>query len=230
MTDLFNDRASGTNSRCGRCVVVGITRVILPPALSPERLIFRMKQFVDLIPVVCFVAIYFATRDMILATTVLIGVTVLQLAYVWFTERKIEKPLLYTSLAVFLLGGMTVFFKDNTFIKWKPTVIYWVFALILAASHFFGERPLVQKMMEGLLKQVPDMKLDVPARAWVHLSVAWVVFFGAMGGINLFVAYQFEEATWVSFKLFGLTGLLMIFMFGQFGYLSRFQTSEKSDS
>lgn len=204
--------------------------VFLATAFPHEPLPNRMKQFVDLIPVVCFVAIYFATRDMILATSVLIGVTALQLGYVWFTEHKIEKPLLYTALTVFVLGGMTVFFKDNTFIKWKPTVIYWAFALIMTGSHFFGERPLVRRMMEGLLKQVPDMQLEVPARAWVHLSAAWVVFFSAMGGINLFVAFHFDEATWVSFKLFGLTGLLMVFMLGQFAYLSRFQLPEKPAS
>lgn len=189
-----------------------------------------MKQFVDLIPVICFVAVYFATKDMIMATTVLISVTVLQLGFVWFTEKKIEKPLLYTALTVFLLGGLTVFLKDNAFIKWKPTVIYWTFAVVLGASHFFGDQPLIRKMMEGILNKVPDMKLNVPDRAWVHLSIAWVIFFGAMGGVNLFVAFHFEEATWVSFKLFGLTGLLMIFMFAQFAYLSRFSEEEKSDS
>ncbi len=189
-----------------------------------------MKQFVDLIPVICFVAVYFATKDMIMATTVLISVTVLQLGFVWFTEKKIEKPLLYTALTVFLLGGLTVFFKDNAFIKWKPTVIYWTFAMVLGGSHFFGDQPLIRKMMEGILNKVPDMKLNVPDRAWVHLSIAWVIFFGAMGGVNLFVAFHFEEATWVSFKLFGLTGLLMVFMFAQFAYLSRFSEEEKSDS
>lgn len=186
-----------------------------------------MKQIVDLVPLVIFVAVYFATKDMILATSVLICVTALQLAYVWFTQKKIEKPLLYTALAVFVLGGMTVFFKDQTFIKWKPTVLYWAFALVLAGSHFYGERPLARKMVEGLLKQVPDMKLTIPDRTWTHLSIAWVSFFSSLGAVNLVVAYQFDEATWVSFKLIGLTVLLMLFMFAQFAYLSRFADHEK---
>lgn len=189
-----------------------------------------MKQFVDLVPVVCFVATYTLTHDMILATSVLIGVTALQLAFVWFTQKKIEKPLLYTALTVFLLGGLTVFFKDNTFIKWKPTVIYWAFACILGGSHFFAEQPLVRKMMEGLLKQVPDTKFDIPPHVWVQLSVAWVLFFGTLGGVNLYVAFHFDESTWVNFKLFGLTGILMLFLFGQFAYLQRYSVQEKTDA
>lgn len=186
-----------------------------------------MKQIVDLVPLIIFVAVYFATKDLITATSVLIGVTFIQLAIVWFTQKKIEKPLLYTALAVFVLGGLTVFFKDQTFIKWKPTVLYWAFACVLAGSHVVGQRPMVRKIVEGLLTQVPDMKLNIPEKAWTHLSIAWISFFLALGGANLVVAYQFDEATWVSFKLFGLTILLMLFMFGQFAYLSRFADNEK---
>ncbi|CBL44597.1 Intracellular septation protein A [gamma proteobacterium HdN1] len=187
-----------------------------------------MKALVDLIPVICFVVAYTATHDLFLATGVLIGVTALQLVFVWFTRKKIEKPLLYTALAVFLLGGLTVFFKDGTFIKWKPTVIYWLFAVILAGSHFIGEKPIVRRMMESMLAQMPDTKFEIPARAWTQLGIAWSAFFATLGGINLFVAFHFSEATWVNFKLFGLTGILMVFVFAQILFLQRFSTPDSN--
>ncbi|MDB9957712.1 septation protein A [Oceanospirillaceae bacterium] len=182
-----------------------------------------MKMLIDFLPIVIFFIVYKLTDDLILATAVLIPATMLQMAYTWFTTKKVEKMQLVTLVLVVVLGGLTVALQDGQFIKWKPTVVNWLFSLAFLGSQFIGQKPIVQRLMGKSVK--------LPSQVWRKLNVAWVVFFAAMGGINLYVAFNYSESTWVDFKLFGMLGLTFVFIIAQGLYMSRFMPKdmEKED-
>ncbi len=181
-----------------------------------------MKLLLDFLPVIIFFGVYKSTDDIILATAVLIPATLLQMLYTWIRSHKIEKMQLVTLALVVLLGGATVIFQDKTFIQWKPTVVNWLFGVAFLGSQFIGSKPIVQRLMEG--------NLELPAIAWRNLNIAWVIFFIVMGVLNLLVAYNFSEETWVNFKLFGMLGLTLVFILAQGMYLSRhIQNTDNQD-
>ncbi|MDI3322769.1 septation protein A [Pontibacterium granulatum] len=181
-----------------------------------------MKLLLDFLPVIIFFAVYKATDDIIIATAVLIPATLLQMLYTWIRTHTIEKMQLVTLVLVVILGGATVLLQDKTFIQWKPTVVNWLFGLAFLGSQFIGSKPIVQRIMES--------NLELPTFAWRNLNYAWVVFFIAMGILNLIVAYNFSEETWVNFKLFGMLGLTLIFILAQGLYLSRhIQNTDNQD-
>lgn len=190
-----------------------------------------MKQFFDFFPVAIFVGIYFYTNDIILATKFLVGASGVQLAIGLLVFKKVEKMHLYTFLVLAVMGGLTIVLKDPIFIMWKPTVINWTFSLVILGSQFIGERPIVQRLIEGLLSQAPDIALDVPADKWKFLNMTWVLFFIFLGAVNIYVAKSYDESTWVTFKLVGMTLFNLVFFAGQFAYLSRFmsETPETPD-
>ena len=181
-----------------------------------------MKLLFDFLPIVIFFAVYKFSGDIILATAVLIPVTVLQMGFTWLRTHKIEKMQLVTLGLVIVLGGATVLFQDKTFIQWKPTVVNWLFAVAFLGSQFIGSRSLVQRMMEA--------NISLPRPVWNRLNLAWVVFFVVMGALNLFVAYTMSEETWVNFKLFGMLGLTLVFIILQGVYLSRHLQEESQPS
>lgn len=158
-----------------------------------------------------------------LATLVAILATVVQVFYSSIALKKIEKMHLVTLGLLVVFGGATLLLRDPVFIKWKPTVINWLFAAAFIGSLFIGEKPLVQRMLSKALA-IPDRAV------WVKLNWAWVGFFVFSGAANLFVAFQFSEEAWVNFKLFGLMGLTFAFMIGQFMFLSRYIVQEEESS
>lgn len=177
-----------------------------------------MKLLVDFLPIVIFFIVYKMTDDLILATAVLIPATMLQMAYTWWTTKKVEKMQLITLVLVVVLGGLTVALQDGQFIKWKPTIVNWLFGLVFLGSQFIGKKPVVQRLMEK--------GMQLPNRIWRHLNYAWVVFFAAMGSINLYVAFNYSEATWVDFKLFGMLGMTFVFILAQGVYMSRYMPKD----
>jgi len=172
-----------------------------------------MKLLLDFLPVIIFFAVYKATDDIIIATAVLIPATLLQMLYTWIKTHRIEKMQLVTLVLVVLLGGATILFQDKTFIQWKPTVVNWLFGAAFLGSQFIGQKTIVQRLMES--------NLELPQEIWKNLNIAWVIFFLAMGVLNLIVAYNFSEETWVNFKLFGMLGLTFVFILAQGLYMSR---------
>jgi intracellular septation protein len=158
----------------------------------------------------------------LLATLVVILATTAQV--IWLKARRQHvKPTLWFSLGlVVVLGSLTIWLHDENFIKWKPTLIDWVFALALGLSPVFTGKNLVKRMLGGQMR--------LPDAIWRHLAVAWTVFFASLGGANLWVAYHFDTATWVNFKLFGATGLILLFMLAQGYYLSRHVISDEPDA
>lgn len=157
-----------------------------------------------------------------LATLAAILVTLVQVLLAAIIVRKIEKMPIITLLILIVFGGATLALKDPVFIQWKPTAINWLFALVFFASHFIGDKPLVQRMM-GHAIEINEQ------RVWVQLNLAWVGFFVVAGIANMIVApeidplgLQFSEDTWVDFKLFGLMGMTIAFVVAQAFYLARY--------
>jgi intracellular septation protein len=149
----------------------------------------------------------------LLATAVAIIASLLQVGSLLARGRKVD-TMLWVSLAVIVVfGGATIWFHDETFIKWKPSILYWLFGGSLLAGHLFWRKNLLQSLL--------GTQLDVPPLVWGRLLWSWIAFFGAMGVVNLAVAYSVPTDTWVSFKLFGLFGLTMVFTLGIGIYLAR---------
>ncbi len=150
----------------------------------------------------------------LLATAIAILATAAQIVYVLARGRKVD-PMLWISLGVIaVFGGATIYFHNETFIMWKPTVLYWLFASVLLGSQILFRRNLIRQLME---KQIA-----LPGSVWHRLNLSWAAFFVAMGLINLYVAYTFSQSTWVNFKLFGFTGLMVAFVVVQSLMLSRY--------
>jgi intracellular septation protein len=172
-----------------------------------------MKLFFDLFPVILFFVAY-KLADIYVATFTAIVATFVQIGWVWFRHRKVD-TMLWVSLALIsVFGGATLLLHDEDFIKWKPTVLYWLFSVALLTSAVFWKKNLIRSMLQ--------QQMELPEDIWQRLNMAWIVFFGAMGGINLFVARNFSTDTWVNFKLFGGMGLMFLFLVAQGLMLSKY--------
>jgi intracellular septation protein len=156
----------------------------------------------------------------LLATIVVILATVLQIAWVWFRHRKVDTMLWVSLVLVTVFGSATLIFHDETFIKWKPTILYWIFAATLLGSAQFLGRNLIYTMLEK--------QMQLPTLLWTRLNYAWAAFFTAMGILNLYVAFNFSTAIWVNFKLFGGMGLMFLFIIGQGLLLAKYMPQENS--
>ncbi len=177
-----------------------------------------MKFLFDLLPVILFF-VAFKVFDIYIATVVVIAATAAQIAWVWFRHRKVD-TMLWVSLAlVVVFGGATLLLHDETFIKWKPTILYWLFAAVLFGSAQFFNKNLIRKMLE--------QQVQVPDALWSKLNLAWVGFFSVMGVLNLYIAFRFSTDTWVSFKLFGGMGLMIAFIVAQGMVLAKYIPEEK---
>ena len=149
----------------------------------------------------------------LLATLVVICATLTQIAIMLMLRKKIDLMLWISLVLVTVLGGATVWFHYVTFIKWKPSVLSWAMGLSFWVSQAVFGRNLLQKLIGD--------QLELPAAVWQRLNLAWIAFFGLMGLLNLYVAYNFSTGTWVNFKLFGAMGLMLLFTLAQGLYLSR---------
>lgn len=162
-----------------------------------------MQLLVDYIPLVVFILAYFY-KDIFFATGMLMAVMPVVLVLQWLMTKKINKIYAASTALVLVLGGATLAFRNPTFLYWKPTVLNWLIAIVFLGSQWIGEKPIVQRMLDNAAELSPEQ--------WVRLNQIWVVFFSIVGGINLYVAYNFSEAFWVKFKLFGMLGLTLVFV------------------
>jgi intracellular septation protein len=166
-----------------------------------------MKFLFDLFPVILFFAAYKLSSDIKVATSVAILATFAQVGWVHFRHGKVDKMLWISLGLIVFFGGMTLIFDDPTYIKWKPTVLYWLFATVLLGSALLFKRNLIRGMLE--------QQVSLPEPLWMRLNLAWVAFFTTMGILNLYVANNYSEADWVNFKLFGGMGLMFAFIIAQ---------------
>ncbi len=207
-----------------------------------------MKLFLDFLPIILFFGVFkfadmnaeaaarYATEHLgfavsggvvgvdeapvLLATVVVMVATLAQIGILVLLRRKVDTMLWVTFGLIAVLGGATIWFHDATFIKWKPSVLDWVMALALWLSQAVWGKNLLQMLVGG--------QLELPKAVWQRLNLAWIAFFIAMGVANLWVAYTFSTSVWATFKVFGLTGLMLAFMVAQGFYISRFLKDEEA--
>jgi intracellular septation protein len=178
-----------------------------------------MKFLADFFPVLLFFVVYQA-YDIYVATGVAIAASALQTGYSWLRFRRVEKMPLITFGLLTIFGGLTLALRDPVFIKWKPTVVNWLFCIFFFGSQFIGNKNIVTRMMEHAV--------SLPDKIWTRINLAWVVFFFVAGLLNIYVAYSFSEQTWVNFKLFGMLGLTLIFVLLQAFYMARYVETPKA--
>ena len=170
-----------------------------------------MKLLFDLFPVILFF-VAFKFQGIYVATGVAIAATIGQVGYVLARGRKVSNMQWMSLVIIVLFGGATLLLRDETFIKWKPSVLYWLAGCVFLGGLAFGTNLVKAVMSEGIA---------MPEHAWTKLCVAWGVFFIFKGSLNLWVAYNFDTDTWVNFKLFGGLGLMFAFVIAQALFLSR---------
>lgn len=171
-----------------------------------------MKFLADFLPILLFFIAY-QLYDIYVATAVAIAASALQIGYLWLFGKKIEKMHLVTLGLLIIFGGLTLALRDPLFIKWKPTVVNWLFAAVFLGSQFIGKKSMIERMM--------GHAIELPVRIWTRLNISWGVFFLVSGILNLYVAFNFAEETWVNFKLFGMLGLTILFVILQSFYMAR---------
>ncbi|WP_295849965.1 septation protein A [uncultured Xylophilus sp.] len=177
-----------------------------------------MKLLIDFFPIILFFAA-FKFAGIYVATGIAIAATVVQIAWLRWRNGRVE-PMQWVSLGVIVLfGGATLVAHNEAFIKWKPTVLYWLMGATLALGQLLFRKNLLKSLM-GAQMQLPD-------HAWRVANWSWVGFFALMGALNLWVAFHFDTDTWVNFKLFGGLGLMAVFVVGQALYLGRYMQSEE---
>lgn len=186
-----------------------------------------MKFLVDFFPIIIFYAAYkFSGNDIFIATGAAIAATVLQVAFSWFKFRRVEKMHLITAVLLIVFGGLTIALHDPLFIKWKVSVVNWLFGAVFLGSEFIGKKNLIERMMSATI--------TVSKPIWLRLNMSWVIFFFAVGFANLYVFKHYDQNTWVNFKVYGLLGLTVLLVIGQAFYLARHikpeQQIEENDS
>ena len=154
-----------------------------------------------------------AEAPMLLATVVVIIATLLQILWLKARGRKVDTMLWVSLGLVTALGSATIYFHSESFIKWKPTVLYWV----MGASLLVGQLVFRKNGIKSLM----GAQMSLPDAVWRKVNFSWVAFFAAMGFVNLWVAFNFSTSTWVNFKLFGSMGLMLVFILGQAFFLNK---------
>jgi intracellular septation protein len=150
----------------------------------------------------------------LLATAVAILATLAQVLWLLIRRRHVDTMLWVSLVIIMVFGGATIYFHDELFIKWKPTVLYWCFALALLGAQLILRKNLIRSLM--------GQQMTLPDPVWNKLNLAWGAFFAAMGALNLYVAFNFPLELWVNFKMFGFLGLMIAFVIAQTAYLSRY--------
>jgi len=174
-----------------------------------------MKQLAEFVPIALFFIVYQLSGESISlgsweytfdgifsATAVLMAATVLQVAGTYALTREFEKRMLWMLLAVLVFGGATLFFRNQVFIQWKPTIFNWALAIAFGGSQFIGDKNLMERTLGS--------QIHLPKRVWTKLNLLWVTNFAFVGALNLVVAYGYSEETWVSYKLYSSIGFTLL--------------------
>jgi intracellular septation protein len=185
-----------------------------------------MKFLFDLFPLILFFAA-FRFYGIYVATAVAIVASFIQVGYYWWRHRRFEAMHLISLGVIAVFGGLTLWLQSDTFIKWKPTILYWVFAVLVLGSHFVGKKTAMQRLLDG--------KIHLPVRVFRLYNLSWGLFFLVLGALNLYVAFYYaldqdeaaRLATWVNFKVWGLLGITLAFTVLQ-GLLLAKHIDEKS--
>ena len=172
-----------------------------------------MKQLLEFIPIILFFVTY-KLYDIYIATAVIIVATIVQVTVTWFKYKKVEPMQWITLGLIVVMGGATIYLQDEQFIKWKLTIIEWLFGLAFLGSQFFGKKTFVERMMGS--------SLELPGKIWKRLNILWAIFFISVGFINIYVMQNYNTDDWVTFKTFGVPGLMVLFIILQMIFIYKY--------
>lgn len=182
-----------------------------------------MKFLFDFFPVLAFFIAYYLPDDrgqaIYVATATAIAASVIQIGIYWYRYERVEKMHLITFFMILVLGGATLILHDERFIKWKPTAVYWAFAVVIIGGQYLANKNIMRSML--------GKQIELPESVWGPLNLSWAGFFTVVGIINLYIAYHFSTQFWVNFKMFGMLGLFFLFAVGQSFFLARFLPDSK---
>ena len=187
-----------------------------------------MKALFDFFPLLLFFAA-FKFYDIYAATAIAIVATFLQVGFIWFKYRRFEPTHIITLVVISFFGGLTLIFHNDAFIMWKPSVVNWIFSIIVIGSVFI-KRPVMKLLM--------GKQLTLPDAVWTHLSIAWGTFFLLMGLLNMYIAFYYQidapqeirRETWVNFKVFWMLGLTLLFSVGQMFFIAKYIDPDASEN
>jgi len=177
-----------------------------------------MKLLLDFFIIALFFISYKWYGMYVAVIVAMVGYT-LQVGIHWIKYRKWDKLQLITLSLILLLGGATLIFHNETFFKWKPTVVYWLFAGGFIINHLMAKQPIIKRLLGS--------SVQLPEAIWSKLTISWTLFFIVLGGLNLFVAYYYSTDTWVNFKLFGFLGITLVFIVAQAIFMGKHMTEAK---
>ncbi|MFH1369102.1 MAG: septation protein A [Elusimicrobiota bacterium] len=180
-----------------------------------------MKFLFEFFPIILFF-IVFKFKGIYAATAAAIAASVIQIAVAYARKRKVEPAMLIGFAVLLVFGGFTLLLRNEAFIKWKPTILYWIFAAVIGGARALYGKNIIRLMLQK--------QLQVPENVWEKINWSWGGFFALLGGINLFVAYNFSTDVWVNFKLFGLMGLMFIFVIIQSLFLAKYINQQNPES
>lgn len=180
-----------------------------------------MKLLFDFFPVLLFFIAY-NFYGIYIATIAAMIASLLQVGLFWFKYRRIEVTHAIASILILVLGTATLLLHSAIFIKWKPTAVYWLLGMLFLGSQIIGVKPFIQRLMEN--------KITMPQSTWQRLNLSWAIFFICMGGVNLYIAYNFSTDVWVNFKLFGILGSTIAFGILQSLYIKKYLKQELNKS
>jgi intracellular septation protein len=184
-----------------------------------------MNLVFEFLPLILFLG-FFLYKDIYAALIALMIAMPIGLLIKYVRTKSLDKMYLWSTIFLLVAGALTLYFRNPLFLYWKPTVFYWVLAIAFLGSQYIGDTPLVQRFF-GLVDGLDFKKAT--RQQWVRLNLVWVLFFIIAGALNIYVAYNFEEATWVKFKVFGLMALTFIFMLGQTFWISSLLDDDDDD-
>lgn len=179
-----------------------------------------MKLLFDILPLLIFFTV-FKFYDIYIATVATIIASFIQVGVFWLRHRRFEAMHVTTLVVILIFGGLTIALQDEVFIKWKPSIVNWVFTIAIFGYMLFAKKSALEYVMGG--------KISLPPPLWRKLNIAWAVFFFLIGALNLYVAFfynldadaEIRTHTWVNFKVFGMTGLTLVFVVLQVPFLAK---------
>jgi intracellular septation protein len=187
-----------------------------------------MPLLLDFLPIVLFFAAYFISGEFYTALLVIMVAAPIAFTATWFLTKTFNKVSAASTALVVILGGGALILDNKMIFLWKPTVFYWAAAVAFLASQFIGAKPFIRRLMDSASASSGE-PVTLPADKWNALNLAWVVFFVIAGALNIYVAYNYPEATWVKFKLFGLIGLTFTFIVAQSIWLAKQLNEEPTE-
>lgn len=185
-----------------------------------------MMFLYEIFPVFLFF-LAFKFYDIYAATVVGIIATLAQVIVNRFWKKAWDRKQIITLIVFIVFGSLTLYFHNPIFVKWKPTIIFWIFSLAILSSHLFTKKPLMQRLMESVVQE--QSNVVIPSVIWKRINLVWAIFFLVLGGLNLYIAYNFSNNAWVNFKFYGISAALLLLSVLQAFYLMRYLPGSKHE-